>query len=146
MRAKRCVLFSVTLLLYFVTFTLTESVCPVRSHRFSFLLYPCSAFTSFSSVTLSVNISYNSYADDTQLLISLDHDNLTPINSPISYIMTLITGWLEAFSQLNRVKTEILGTFDSGMFSTGRLQILSINFGLINIITNNSTQKLNPTC
>ena len=60
------------------------------------------------SIIQKHNVSYQSYADDTQLYISVSANNLDPVNSLIQCI-TDISSWMSKnFLQLNQDKTEIL--------------------------------------
>uniref|UniRef100_A0A3B4T3X5 Reverse transcriptase domain-containing protein n=1 Tax=Seriola dumerili TaxID=41447 RepID=A0A3B4T3X5_SERDU len=61
-----------------------------------------------SHIITNHNVNYHNYADDSQLYISLYHDDLSPIQS-LTQCISDINKWMtENFLQLNKDKTEIL--------------------------------------
>ncbi len=60
------------------------------------------------SIIQQYNISYQSYADDTQLYICVSSDNLSPVNGRIQCITDIRFWMVKNFLQLNHDKTEIL--------------------------------------
>ena len=60
------------------------------------------------SIIQQYNVSYHSYADDTQLYISVPADDHSPVNELIKCITDIKQWMAENFLQLNENKTEIL--------------------------------------